>query len=678
MKLGFCARCWNYVDFCDCINYEYDLETEPEKVIPLPPEDKNPEVGTVWYFRSPIVETSLGLESANASKFGLGVLLSIESLWTIEPPPGDPSMYLSIPVERLPLNQTMDTMKPGTFNKYLQPWELNYTNYQGPVLEDVKTLAEALARCSSSRAPKACRVKEMLKHAFDSYKIDEIPVPQGLIDKLSSINAYVDPEVLLAIIVAFFPEVVLSKLNEYTATAIDYDWVHRHLMDSVDPDEGYRDKKQSYIEAFKDRDLFNAAGFYDFPLPSVSIAAGTTFTIATDRSLKRTLPDRSPPFEPGGPGKGKRNVQGYSCTGSGTSRVCKPLKKGAHGTTAPTSQAQVEKFSNRSAVRPVFDDIVLYESDDEDYFYRKADVFLLPNPTAANLVAKGGDPACLFPSENPGTTRYPVMFQVLVNAGKDLVAFHNHPCCELNVISPVIVECKLVTQTNAGFTRFTFIGVSTGLQNGLLGRVFRFRRQVGTEPTLIFTQDGSTTNVNAVSGELNYTVNFQSTRNDRIHFMYKHVFIKGLSTVNSEWIVDQPTGPTGLFHNGALLNVMNTVGIIPSASGPYTPEGFLSNSSMLVNTTYRGKDIQCQPQNQVPIMFNLKNEVNMLATSPNTVPAGTFGYCAGRTGLGTIGPGTPFLPFDPVGVTSIVTYQFSVQRQVTNGTIITSNLVYNI
>lgn len=61
-------------------------------------------------------------------------------------------------------------------------------------------------------------------------------------------------------------------------------------------------------------------------------------------------------------------------------------------------------------------------------------------------------------------------------------------------------------------------------------------------------------------------------------------------------------------------------------------------------------------------MLQVRNEINMISYAPNTfVTPGTPGYCVGRSG-GVGGIGTPYLPFDPIGVNSIITYKLSIEK----------------
>lgn len=135
MSSGFCSRCWNYVDFCDCLNFNFDLEDDYDPSIPPPPEDPAPEVGTVWYFLVPIRDLSLYFEANGVEKVGLSLLLMQESLWTIAPPPGDESLYLSVPVDRLPTRD--QSFNPASFNQVINPWDFNYFNYNGPPLDKI-------------------------------------------------------------------------------------------------------------------------------------------------------------------------------------------------------------------------------------------------------------------------------------------------------------------------------------------------------------------------------------------------------------------------------------------------------------------------------------------------------------------------------------------------------------
>lgn len=673
MKQGFCARCFNYVDFCDCINYEYDLETTNDKVIPPPPEEKEPEVGTVWYTRFPVVQTALGLESAGADKFGMSLLLSMENMWTLEPPPGDPNLYLSVPVNRLPLNQTMDTMTAGSFYKYLQPWQLNYTNYKGLPIEDMKSWAAALMRCNAKKiGSKGCKFKETIKHFLGSFQVDEIPVPPDLTEKLKTINTFVEPEIVVGIIASFFPKEVLQLLNDQTHTAIDWDWIHRHLMATVDPDEGYRDKQQPGWEAVKDGDMLNTQGFYDFPSPSGSIAAGTSFTTSMYRTQKK-------------PAK----IYGYICRGTGVNKVCMPPKPGFKGFPPWITPALPWQFINgmfnHSAVAPVFDDIIPYDSEDDD---------LPTNSPFVNPLDKDTEPLANLPGTlqnfagSPAVLRYPVMFQILSNPGSNQTQFLQYPCCEIIITSPTTIETNFVSQESPGFTLFCFISANSG--GGLLAnRNFRFTKISGPDTQIEISLSGVGPGVilTAVSNEILLTgVQFNNLAGGSQSLMYTKYYIKGVLTgpgTNTIWKVEQVggAGQNGNFGanwtTAASLIPMSTVKLTPPVNGAFTNEGYLTQFQMTDGVIYEGKSITCNPRFQVPIMLQVRNEVNMVSYAPNSfVTPGTFGYVVGRSG-GVGGLGSPYLPFDPVGVIVNTTYKLAIERS--QGQIfVIGNLTYNL
>lgn len=282
MSLGFCSRCWNYVDFCDCVNFNYACEDDYDPSIPTQ-EDPAPEVGTVWYFLVPIKDLSLYFESNGVEKVGLSLLLMQESLWTIAPPPGDESLYLSVPVDRLP--ERSPGLVNGTQYKYLYPWEFNYFNYNGPPIDKIVSLAAELMQCNKKKLPamkKACKFAKLLKSFFQGFKVEDIPVPPGLEEAVLKLTGALTPEQMLLLLTTLIPIELLQELNNNAVTAIDYDWVHRHLFNTLDPDIGYEDKQQPWLDCFAENDIFCQHGSYPFPLPSDSVDMG-------DPDLRSTL-----------------------------------------------------------------------------------------------------------------------------------------------------------------------------------------------------------------------------------------------------------------------------------------------------------------------------------------------------------------------------------------------------
>lgn len=650
MNLGFCSRCWNYVDFCDCINYEYDLEFEQEKVIPPPPEEKQPEVGTVWYSRFPIAETALGLESANADKFGLGILLSNENMWTLEPP-ADPSLYLSIPVNRLPLNTVTSNYRPGgTFNMYLQPWELNWVNYNGPNLDDLKSLAAAIQGCNRRPVGKnVCKWTATIKHFIESFKVDEIPIPPGLTDELNVLTGFVDPVVVLGIILAYFPAEILEKINDATSTAIDYDWVHRHLVDTFDPDLDYRDKNQKYGQAILDGDLLNTQGYYDFPSPSESIASGKSY-ITTTQANKGSLPDIND--------LAKERRPWMVCTAKGC-KIAKNQNRDKHGKPLPDLKP-----------KPIFDDIIPYDSEDEQGTGPQP---IAVNPRPPESSARGSEP---IPTRVGGTSPYPLLFHVLSNPGQDQTQFLNKPCVEVSVLPLNDIQTRFVSQTLLESTQFIAISVCPAAGPTDYIRNFTFVRESGTDtqieyqlgvaPPVVVTASGST---------LTIPIGFSKALPSTNVYCYARIKLRGLNGNNTIWRVTE-NALVGLTSSTTLLRPMNTVKLLPEPTGSYTTEGYLTQFQMVNGTTYVGNEIRCNPHLQIPILLQARNEVNVVSFAPNSfVVPGTFGYAVGRSG-GVGGLGSPFLPFDPTSITTTVTYRLNIERS--QGQIFVIGILSNI
>jgi hypothetical protein len=117
--------------------------------------------------------------------------------------------------------------------------------------------------------------------------------------------------------------------------------------------------------------------------------------------------------------------------------------------------------------------------------------------------------------------------------------------------------------------------------------------------------------------------------------------------------------------------------LTPPVLSGFTNEGYLTQFQMIDGVIYNGKEITCDPRFQVPIMLQVRNEVNMVSYAPNSfVTPGTFGYVVGRSG-GVGGIGSPYLPFDPVGRATPVTYKLGIERS-QGQIVVTGNLTYKL
>jgi hypothetical protein len=622
---GFCSRCYNYVDACDCIHYSYSLEGTREQIdpsIPKPPEDDPPEVGTIWYFRVPLRALRDILEQSQAEKVGLDLLLAVEELWTLEPLEG--GEYLSVPVDRL----KPDTDSLMEWGGFVMPWDMNYFNFDSP-LKDVATLAQELAKCARKTIGRRwCQLKSLGSSFIGSFDLSSPPIPQDLLDKLLALPAGpVDPAVVAAMILAVVPSEFLSAVNSSYKTAIDFYWVYQHLIDGTDPPPEYDDR------------VFNANCIWD---PADCLNQSHEFGPTSRQASK--VPTITPE-------KGDHII--------GTINI-KP-----------------------TPLNPIV--IPFEESDDEDRILPPRSPFV--DPPDSDIVAKtsitatdaGGGPAVL---------RYPCMFHILRNPGSNQTQFFNYPCCELTVISPTVVETRFVSQESPGYTLFCFIAANGG--GGPLGnRNFRFTKISGPDNQIeiSLTGSGAGSVLTATSDVLTITgMQFNNLTGGAASLMYNKYYIKGVLSgpgTNTIWKVEQVGG---VGSNGNLIGnftvetriiPMNTVLLTPPVLSGFTNEGYLTQFQMIDGVIYNGKEITCDPRFQVPIMLQVRNEVNMVSYAPNSfVTPGTFGYVVGRSG-GVGGIGSPYLPFDPVGRATPVTYKLGIERS-QGQIVVTGNLTYKL
>jgi hypothetical protein len=324
------------------------------------------------------------------------------------------------------------------------------------------------------------------------------------------------------------------------------------------------------------------------------------------------------------------------------------------------TQEQIDReMSSRSIVRPVFDDVIPYDSDDDDNFPRN----IVVNPPGSDVQIWTG--STNFGAIGNATTQYPVMFQVLNNVGANATQFFNYPMCEAERFGPFDVRVALHTQWSPGATQFTFIGVASLSTGGNFTRNYQVVKVSGPDDTLVVTQDGVTTNYTAVGGVITLPINFVNGIGG-FRFLYKHVLIRGLLSgvgTNTIWSVSQPTDRTGTFGTGANIHTMNTVVLTPRPGLPFTTQGYLTEDQLINNIIYEAKEISCEPWRQIPIMLLVRNEINMVSYAPNpAVTPGTFGYVVGRSGNTGLTLGSPYLPFDPVGRTTAVTYKVGIEK----------------
>lgn len=336
------------------------------------------------------------------------------------------------------------------------------------------------------------------------------------------------------------------------------------------------------------------------------------------------------------------------------------------------TQEQIDReMGSRSIVRPVFDDIIPYDSDDEDYF-TKPNVFV--NPLDINR----GPRTSLFGTVtnnagSPSVLRYPCMFQILQNPGINQTQFFNYPCCEISVVSSTVIQTQFVSQESPGYTLFCFIAANAG-GGGLANRNFRFTKVSGpdNEIEISLTGIGAGSVYTATAGVLQITgMQFNNLTGGAPSLMYTKYYIKGVLSgpgTNTIWNVEQVGGAgqngnlSSDWTSAALLNTMNTVLLTPPPVPSFTNEGYLTQFGLTAGVVYEGKQITSDPRFQVPIMLQVRNEINMISFAPNTfVSPGSPGYVVGRSG-GVGGIGSPYLPFDPVGRTTPVTYKLSIQK----------------
>lgn len=605
----FCSRCYNYVDACDCIDYSYSLEATREEIdpsIPQPPEDDPPEVGTIWYFRVPIRALRDLLEQSQAEKVGLDLLLAVEELWTLEPLEG--GEYLSVPVDRLP----RAPIELGVYNMFLQPWEMNYFNFDSP-LKDIATLAQELAKCAQKKLGRRwCQLKALGNAVIGSLDLSSPPVPQGLLDKLATLPyGQVDPAVVAAMILAVIPQQALSSVNSAFKTAVDYHWIYQHLLDGTDPPLDYRDSNFSWTCIFDPAECLNDTT--DFPPTTRQASKVPTITPEKGDHVLGTINWKPTPLNP--------------------------------------------------IVIPYEEDL-----DDVDRVGPPRNPFV--NPPDSSIVAKTSLAGTIV--QDATTTRYPLMFHVLQHSGSNQVAKLNGPVVEITLNTSTDIQTRLVTQGSQNDTLLCFVTVTPPGTGSEIKRNFRLTRVSGPQESIQLSvlPTGPFVTFTAVNGVINIP-GVQFVRNiPGSHFLYTTQYCRptsiGLDSRTIWTVSNYTTGNganlTSTFSDSAKLDLMSTVKLTPPAAGAFAPDGYMNGFQFVDGTIYETKSITCNPMFQIPVMMQVRNEVNMVSYTPNlVVTPGTFGYAIGRGG-GQGGIGSPYLPFNPTGVITPVTYKFGIEK----------------
>nr|WPR18629.1 MAG: hypothetical protein [Crogonang virus 31] len=615
MRHMFCSRCWNYVDACDCINYSYDLEVEPSRSIPAPPEEQPPEVGTVWYFRAPIRDTSLLFESNGIDRLGLALTLTEESLWTLEPPPGDPSDYLSIPVDRLPLNSPFDFAPGQSYDQYQMPWDFNFFNYDGPSFADVKSLAEALMSCNSKRlGRRICKLKELGKHFAGSFKVEDVPIPPGMADEILGLSGVITPEMLLLIIQHYIPDALLKEFNNSTKTAIDYEWIHQHLVDGTDPPDGYDDKKQPYRECLKEGDYFCEFGSYPFPKPSQSVGSGDRNLPPLQQWQTNIVPIRPTPMNP----------------------IVVPWEEEENDPPVPSIPSPIPPLATELAypIIPLVGRQV--------------------NPVAYQLLNMQNNQ-----STNPANVENARLHHLFQPNGT--IETHLHTGLNTNLVDVIVPTPNVGTSSSVGAL------VQCGIVFSWIGDVVNDP----FDPVIIVQNnlDVQTLTADPVTRKVGYGWSSSARMALTPHIMYHNLRMRGGDpTIESIWRMDRED-PGGNKTFGGIKNVL-TIAKDLKMSPPFrdfNAKGFATNDSMLNNVIYSTLPMTLADQFQLPMSWFMRRVAFMKSYPENakvTIGTQCFSRAIENTGDDSGTLVIPYWPGQSNNATGLAvrTYDFSLSR----------------
>lgn len=318
-RRAFCASCFNFIDSCDCLgnleDHEHLNDFEREgKLEEDDDEDGNrgndddKVDGAVYYFRFQV-----GPTLDQIGKIGLGALLSMKEMWTTDPP-DNPSLYMSIPKSRFPMDKVningQFPNKPIYVNPQ-HPWELQYFTLDNIPFEPEKTdaqIAKELKDCLKDAVKKKGLVRKGLAviacnaNALSDKAGAESQVSfEDLITGFKKTLPEIPPGVYYAtlpVIASYTPPRLWKIANNAIVPGCAFHWIEMHLIDGSYPARDF-DCSQKFasnvagVDTYWDNNELGSSG------PSYEDFYGREPT-SSNQSRSLMLPYVPPPVEPPG------------------------------------------------------------------------------------------------------------------------------------------------------------------------------------------------------------------------------------------------------------------------------------------------------------------------------------------------------------------------------------------
>ncbi|ALE29694.1 hypothetical protein [Lake Sarah-associated circular virus-28] len=262
-KYKFCASCFNYCDSCDCLGNLEDHEhintferpgkgNDDDEEIDDEEEDdnRNKGGGEVWYFRAQVDLTLMA-----GGNMLLGALMTMEEMWT-DIPPDNPSLYLSIPKSRFP----MDPVNIGgsfpnkpEYIKPKYPWEIPYfqLSYPRPPEKSDAAIASQAKDCTKDCLKRfsfrpvrlgictaKCAVIAAGKKAFNEFNVSLEDIYLGVQKtiNLDNLPLYIG---LIPLIKKYTPPRLWNAADDSVVPGCGFQWVEMHLIDGSDPSSDF-------------------------------------------------------------------------------------------------------------------------------------------------------------------------------------------------------------------------------------------------------------------------------------------------------------------------------------------------------------------------------------------------------------------------------------------------------
>jgi len=235
----FCASCFNYINSCDCLGNLDDHAHLTDFEVTGKDDDEPEESDDVWYFRAEIGPTLL-----TVGNIGLMGLLSMKEMWTTDPP-ANPSLYLSIPKDRLPMSAVnVNVGQYPSKPEYIapqHPWEIPFFKLKIPTPksktdEEIdKDYKDCLDKAGKKKGAKfKCLAKYLWEKAQQKLTVTEEDLKYAVSKAVdvSAIEGYYGAFVFAK---PFVPPRLWNAANNSVVPGCGHGWIEQDLIDGGDP-----------------------------------------------------------------------------------------------------------------------------------------------------------------------------------------------------------------------------------------------------------------------------------------------------------------------------------------------------------------------------------------------------------------------------------------------------------